>query len=204
MMQRREIGRVVRVQVQLSSLKVGEAKARRYDPSPLREVGWLDLNREGVTATVNGETVVDVHNAIHPNSKNHSGINDVSIGFTSHYDRMRERFDAHLVNGIAGENVLVETDKSVTLDEVSAGILIVDDDGRRIEMTQVSVAHPCVEFSRFALDDLSAPPMQVSDALRFLEDGLRGYYASLESDQPVQIKPGDRVYAIAREETGRS
>lgn len=198
-MDRREIGRVVRVQVQLSSLKAVSSKGRYYDPTPLHEVEWLNLDGNGATALIGGEPVLDVHNSNHPTSKNHSGINDVSVGFTSHYERMRDRFDAHLVNGIAGENILIETDDVISLDAVSGGLVIEGDDGRRVELTDISVAHPCAEFSRFALNDLDAPPMKVSETLRFLENGLRGYYASVETDRPLRVELGDRVYAVRRD-----
>jgi len=193
---RYEIGRIGRVQVQISSLKSGPPNGRYYDPAPLREVEWLEMNHDGVTAIVDGEHVVDVHNATHPATKNRDGINPISIGFTSHYDRMRERFDGHLVNGIAGESILVETDTPVELDIVAGGFTIECADGRSIDLVDVSVAHPCVEFSRFALNDRAAPPLVVSEALRFLDNGLRGYYATVQSTEPIRVEPGDRVFAI--------
>src|SRR2546426_4214324 len=45
----------------------------------------------------------------HPNTKNEDGAHGVSIGFTTHYALMRERFGDRLTPGCAGENVLVET-----------------------------------------------------------------------------------------------
>lgn len=193
---RTEIGRIVRLQVQLSSLKMGPPKGRYYDPGPLREVGGLDINHAGIVAIVDGECAVDVHNATHPATKNRSGINAISVGFTSHYALMRAQFDDHLVNGIAGENILVETDSVVALADVAGGLLIEGDDGRRIELVDISVAHPCVEFSRFALGDPGAPPPAVSQALRFLDNGIRGYYAAVASLQPLHVEPGDRLFAI--------
>ncbi len=196
MLHRYEIGRICRVQVQTSSLKAGPPKGRYYDPAPLCEVKWLDLNHDGVTAAIDGQHVTDVHNATHPATKNRDGINPISIGFTSHYDRMRERFDGHLVNGIAGESILVETSDPIALEMIISGFLIEGNDGRSVELVDVSVAHPCVEFSRFALNDPSAPPQVVSEALRFLDNGLRGYYASVQSAQPLRVESGDRVFAI--------
>lgn len=198
-MQRREIGRIIRLQVQVSSMKAGPPKARFYDPTPINEVAWLDLNHDGVTAVIDGERIVDVHNATHPASKNRARTNGLSVGFTSHYERMRERFAGHIIDGIAGENILVETDEPISLDEISDGLIIEGAGGRAIELSQVSVAHPCVEFSRFALNDLSAPPSAVSEALRFLEHGLRGYYALVTLDLPLRVQPGDRVDAIHRD-----
>jgi hypothetical protein len=190
-----ELGRICRLQVQTSSLKAGPPKGRYYDPSPLRQVDQLELTTDGAVTTIDGERIVDVHNASHPETKNRHGINPLSIGFTSHYDRMRERFDLHLVNGIAGENMLVEASSPVGFDQARGGFVIEGDDGRRIELGSVSIAHPCVEFSRFALDDRAAAPLVVSGALGFLDNGVRGFYVSVAASEPLRVEVGDRVYA---------
>lgn len=197
----RELGRVVRLQIQSSSLKLGPPKGRYYDPAPLREVEVLDLDTHGVSAHLNGCHVIDVHNALHPDTKNRNGINAISFGFTGHYQRMRDEFAGHLVNGIAGENILIETDELVELEAVRAGVVILGAEGRRIELVDISVAHPCVEFSRYALADPVAEPRTVSTALRFLENGMRGYYAAVVTTKPLRIEPGDRVMLIDRDAT---
>ncbi|MDQ3547262.1 MAG: hypothetical protein M3439_00445 [Chloroflexota bacterium] len=194
-----EIGRICRLQIQTNGLKVGPAGGRYYDPAPLREVPWLDLDIDGVMAIVDDMPTIDVHNVIHPATKNRSGINAVSVGFTSHYRQVRQQYGDHLVDGIAGENILVETDRMVTLDQITNGLLILGDDGRQIELRDISVAHPCVEFGRFALGDRAVPALAVSDALRVLDGGLRGYYAAVVSLQPLRVKRGDRVFAIRDE-----
>ena len=51
------IGTVVRLQVQESSLKVGD-KPRRYDPAPIRSVPAISLDPTGVIGLAeNGETL---------------------------------------------------------------------------------------------------------------------------------------------------
>ncbi len=192
--ERTEIGRIVRLQIQLSSLKAGPPKGRYYDPSPIRVAPHLDVNCNGAVASVNGEDTIDVHNSTHPATKNRSGINSLSIGFTSHYARMRERLGSHLIEGIAGENILVETDRLIDFEMVGHGFVIEGEDGQAIHLTNTSVAHPCAEFSRFALDDLAATPHEVSEALRFLDNGCRGFYAAVESLQLLRIEEGDRVF----------
>jgi hypothetical protein len=71
-------------------------------------------------------------------------------------------------------------------------------DGGVIELSALSVAHPCVEFSRFAMGDLAAPAIDVSDTLRFLDDGVRGFYARVDSVRPLRAKVGNRVFAVVR------
>jgi hypothetical protein len=189
----REIGKIVRLQIQTASLKVGE-RPRRYDPAPIQAVPELALAPEGVFAVDDaGRVTLDVHNAEHPASKNRMD-NGVSLGFTSHYLTMRERFGDHLADGIAGENILIATDRAFAEAELTAGVVIVGEDGRRIALRDVIVAAPCVEFSRFALrfPDDARPDATVTDALKFLHNGTRGFYASYEGE-PAVVRVGDRV-----------
>jgi hypothetical protein len=190
-----EVGRVARLQIQQSSLKVGPVGLRRYDPAPLRAVDTLLLTRDGATAILpGGGEQLDVHNVRHPETKNVNGLNDVSIGFTSHYTRMRRRLGGALPEGSAGENILVNASRVLTLADVAGGITIEGSDGRHVELGGVRVAHPCVEFSRFALGDHDAAPPAVSEALQFLDAGMRGFYAAVDAGEPQVVKLGDRVF----------
>jgi hypothetical protein len=197
----REIGRIVRLQIQRKTLKdplaprPGGARSpeRYYDPAPILsgEMLWV---ADSVAAVPRGEEVIlDIHAAAHPHSRNRGNGNMLSIGFTSHYDAMRDRFGDHLTNGIAGENILVETDEQFTVDDFQQGLAIVTQDTRALEFGEVIVAAPCVEFSRFCLDDRFADPRVTSDALRFLDDGMRGFYAYISSGLPLGITLGDTV-----------
>jgi hypothetical protein len=188
------LGRIVRLQVQESSLKMGEAPRRWYDPSPIMEVPDLRLTADGVVAVPEGdEVIVDVHNRLHPASKNR-GKNGVSIGFVSHYDAMRERFGGHMVDGIAGENILVEIDRMVDHAEIAKGLEIRLAGGERIELADVIVAAPCVEFARFALQfpREARPDRTVTEAVKFLDDGMRGFYARYEGPA-VMLSVGDEL-----------
>src|SRR6266853_1397103 len=104
------VGRIVRLQIQRSSLKTGEKPNRTYDPAPLLAVDRLALGPDGALgAGSDGSWVVDVHHRAHPRTKNEDGAHGVSIGFTSHYALMRERFGDRVTLGCAGENIIVET-----------------------------------------------------------------------------------------------
>jgi hypothetical protein len=104
----RELGPIIRLQVQRDSIKSGGKPFERYTPEPnLVSVRVLRLDADGVYGIDDrGDVVPDVHNATHPHTK-FRGDNGLSIGFTGHYAAMRARFDQHLVDGIAGENMLV-------------------------------------------------------------------------------------------------
>lgn len=191
-----EIGPIVRLQVQASSLKVGERLRRRYDPAPIRSVPALRLDGRGtVGQTAWGEDIEDVHHQDHPASKNRGGSNGVSLCFTAHYDAMRERFGPHLADGLAGENILIQTDQLLGEDDLAPGLMVQTTDGQQIALERIIVAAPCVEFGRWALNypDDARPDRSVADAVAFLADGMRGYYAVYDG-LPATIQVGDRVF----------
>ena len=185
------IGRVLRLQVQRSSLKVGPREARGYDPEPILPVPALRVGPDGVLGLVDGsKPIVDLHNRQHPTSKNRDA-NGVSVGFTSHYLAMRARFGAHLVDGIAGENILVETERDYRQDDLRGTLLI-----GRTRLGELQSAEPCEPFSRFALaGQLDGPTdRRLVEALRFLRHGTRGYYATCPLEAVVRV--GELVYLI--------
>ena len=64
------LGRIVRLQIQRSRLKLGEKPNRVYDPAPILAVDELILTRDGALARLpDGGTLVDVHHAAHPETQ---------------------------------------------------------------------------------------------------------------------------------------
>ncbi len=109
-----------------------------------------------------------------------------------------DRFGAHLVDGIAGESILVDHEGIVSLNDLANGIVVMSDDGRIVEIDAWEVAHPCAPFSKFCL---RFPPGQkadrrVTEALRFLGNGTRGFVGTYRDDQPqgAVVRLGDTVY----------
>lgn len=191
------IGPVVRVQVQRSSLKLGERPHRWFDPGPITAVAALRVDDGGVAGfDADGGEIADVHNRVHPQSKNR-GENGVSIGFTSHYAQMRERFGERLTEGIAGENILVRAVHVLGADDLAGGIVIVTNDGE-VVLEHVIVAAPCVEFAKFASGYMAEDKVDrhITEAVDFLHRGMRGFYATFAASraQPAVIRPGDLVY----------
>lgn len=191
----REIGQIVRLQVQRSSLKQGDGKIRRYVPDPIRPVPALLLTARGVIGIDGDDRIVDVHNSEHPASRNRGGENGISFGFTGHYAEMREVFDEQLVDGVAGENILIAYDGRLAESAFGGGCVIQTGDGRAATLERIIWAPPCVEFTRFALQfpEDQRPDRRVTEGLQTLSDGLRGFYASYHGD-PVRIAVGDRVF----------
>jgi hypothetical protein len=194
-----EIGCIKQVQIQRSSLKMGERPYRYYDPAPLLVVDGLALTPGGVVGLIGGERVVDVHNTAHPASKNQRGLNGISIGFTSHYQAMRDRFGPHLADGCAGENILVEAERTFALGDLGDRLAIETAGGALVYLTGLLVAAPCVEFSQFATGQGERlPPEALKAALQFLDDGMRGFYACLAGDSADGVvRAGDRVLVIS-------
>lgn len=197
-----EIGEIVRLQIQRGSLKIDmpdderpELRVRRYyDPTPILAADALHVANDLVTVDGNPDPIVDVHCASHPRSRNRGNGNMLSVGFTGHYDKMRDRFGEHLTDGIAGENILVNNRSVFSLDDLQSGLRIETSDGQVLDFQPVTVAAPCVEFSRFCLGDLTAPPLAVKETLQFLDHGTRAFYAYIATGLPVTLRTGDRLF----------
>jgi hypothetical protein len=196
-----EIGRVKQVQVQRSSLKVGEPSHVYYDPSPLLVVARLQVTPHGaIGVTAAGEEVMDIHHVHHPHTKNARGKRDLSIGFTSHYAAMRDRFGEWFRQGCAGENILVETQRPYTLADLREGLAIESQHtGEILYLGSLKVAAPCVEFSQYAANfGMTMPPQELKETLQFLNDGQRGFYVKLAATHMQGgIEAGDRVYSVS-------
>ncbi len=195
-----EIGRIRQVQVQRSSLKVERHRSEYYDPRPLLVVSSLLLTPHGVVGiTAEGEHVIDVHNVDHPDSRNRGGGNGISIGFTSHYQTMREHFGPHLTDGIAGENILVEIEGEQRLADLERGLVIKRRDREQlIHLTRVKAATPCIEFSHFAINTRIPPSnRRIKETLQFLDKGRRGFYTTLPEQQEIAVvQAGDTLFAL--------
>jgi hypothetical protein len=193
------IGRIVRLQVQTAHLKRGEPPRRWYDPAPITAVATLRLEDVGVSGVgSDGSLHHDVHHRDHPISR-HRGDNGVSVGFTSHYRQMRERFGDHLLDGVAGENILVESDDHHTVEALGGSLLVETPEGIA-RLAEVIVAPPCVEFTRFCMQwpRDARPDRTVTEALRFLDDGMRAFYAraDLAASTARELRVGDVVFAV--------
>lgn len=193
------IGHIVRLQVQTAHLKRGEQPRRWYDPAPITEVAALALDPFGVTGIgTDGMAHHDVHHRDHPLSRNR-GDNGVSVGFTSHYRLMRERFGEHLADGIAGENILVESAEVHTESDLG-GTLLIETAGGLARLDHVIVAPPCVEFTRYCLEwpRDRRPDRTVTEALQFIGAGVRGFYATSSPRSARVVRAGERVFRLPR------
>ena len=109
---------------------------------------------------------------------------------------MRERLGERVAEGVAGENILIAYDGVLTEADLAGGLVIETQDGPAY-IDDVIVATPCVEFSRYTLDyPADQPPNRlVADTVAFLNDGVRGFYATMRD--PATLRVGDRVFRPA-------
>ena len=190
-----KIGRILLVQIQPESIKVG--RPERYDPTRLLVVEQLILTEAGVVGvTRTGERIIDVHNAHHPCTKSR-GDNGFSLGLTSYYDSMRSHFGKHIVDGCAGENILVATDTMYALAELQGGLAIQQQaTGEFIFLTDIEAVVPCLPFSTYAAQRPLAHE-EVKATLQFLMHGRRGFLAELaDKGQVVSVCAGDVLFSL--------
>lgn len=189
------LGPIVRLQIQRSSLKTGLPKMRRYDPAPLLALDRLWMGPDGAIGRVNGTEIIDVHHRRHPNTKNDDGQHAISVGLTSHYREMQERYGDHMVVGCAGENIIVEHDRRLTLADVEKGLVALSPDGaERLRFRVLEVAHPCKPFSGFALGHKTVPPEELKATLQFLDEGTRGFRVTPEAE--AELRVGDLIAVL--------
>jgi MOSC domain-containing protein YiiM len=194
------LGTIKLVQLQPNGLIIEKPSGYFYDESRRVEVDQLLINKKGIEATTpDGVHILDIHHLDHPD-KEYDDDDLVCIGFTSHYDKMRERFGEHMVYGSAGENIIIEFPEQVWLEDLGDKLAIENQDtGQLLVLEQIQVAAPCEEFSHFAAQkqDQRLPTSELKDILQFLSDGRRGFLLVLpEGQEDGVVRPGDKVYVV--------
>ncbi len=195
-----ELGKVKLVQLQPSGLIIETPSGNFYDASRRVELDHLLITPKGIEATTpQGEHVLDIHHLDHPD-KAYDDDDLVCIGFTSHYEKMRTRFGEHMVDGVAGENIIIEFGEEVWVDDIGQQLAIENTDtGQKTMLDLVCFAAPCDEFSHFASQSQGErlPAADLKAVLNFLNDGRRGYLLVLSKDQEsAMIRPGDKVFGV--------
>ncbi len=185
--------RIVRLQVQRYPMKAGRAPLRYYEPAALVAVQRLSAGPLGVRGiTAAGETVLDVHHQHHPQSRDRRGDAGVLFMGTGDYFALRERYGEHVVDGIAGETILLDAPEGFAGDRLPPSVTVNTADGPLV-LQQVRAADPCVEFSRFCLRQETSAVVDddVRDAMVALDGGARGYRSRAATEGTVAL--GDTV-----------
>jgi hypothetical protein len=185
--------RIVRLQVQRGPVKVGRAPLRSYRPEAIVPVERIVAGPRGVQGvTTDGEEVIDVHHQDHPQSRDRRGRAGVLVMGTGDYVALRARYGEHVVDGIAGETVLVDAPAGLARLGLPPVATVFTADGP-LELHDVREADPCVEFSRFCLRQEPSPVVDaaVRQALVDLDHGARGYRSIAASAATIRL--GDVV-----------
>jgi len=186
---------IVRLQVQTDRIKPGRAPWRTYRPEVLREVDRLIATDDGVIGVdADGTEHVDVHNRTHPHTRDPKGLAGISVMSTGDYAALRDRYGAHLVDGVAGESILVEHVPGLARRDMPVTMMLRCADGEEWPLTGVHIAEPCVEFTRFCLR-LSASNEVGDDVRQGLLDlggGARGY-KMVTGRSGIRIRRGDTL-----------
>ena len=196
----RQLGHVKLVQVQPSGLIIQTPSGYFYDATRRLEVDSLQITPLGIEATTpEGERVLDIHHISHPD-KAYDNDDLVCIGFTSHYEAMRARFGEHMVDGIAGENIIIDYEEEVWPADLDQRLAIENQDtGHRAMLDLVSFAAPCREFSHFATQSQhkDLPADKLKKTLQFLGNGRRGFLLVLsEGQETAVVRRGDKVFVV--------
>jgi hypothetical protein len=199
----KELGKVKLVQVQPAGMIIETPGESFYDVTRRVEVESLFITALGIEADLpNGGHVLDIHHINHPDKAYTDDL--VSIGFTSHYAAMRDRFGNHMHDGTAGENIIIESDREIWLADLGQQVVIENAaTGDRSLLDILRIATPCKEFSHFAANSQHQrlPADQLKSVLQFLNDGRRGFLLALsEGQKSVKIQAGDRVFAIHKQD----
>ncbi len=192
--------RIVRLAVQRGPVKIGTALLRWYEPAAIVPVPTLLAEPRGVRGvTAGGEVVLDVHHRDHPESRDRKGKAGILFMGTGDYVALRERYGDHVLDGIAGETVLLDAPEGLAGGGLPPTVTVLTAGGP-LELHGVRTAAPCVEFSRFCLRQEPSP--EVDDAVKKtlidLDGGARGYRSISSGTGSISV--GD-VVRIA-DETG--
>lgn len=167
------------LQVQRDPLKMDLGDREVYQTTNLVPVNRMRVTRRGVFGVLeDGQAVIDAHNSDHPLRGGKFTRRTLSIGFTPYYDRIRARFGMHLVDGCAGENIIVRSSTAFSQADL-AGTIVVMRGLEKVEIARLRVTQwlePCDPFSHYvnqAEDRL--PPEQLKATLQFLREGHRGF-----------------------------
>ena len=194
------LGYVKLTQLQPTGLIVNTPSGEFYDPSRRLVVDSLQISPLGIESiTPDGEHMLDIHHIDHPDKK-YDNDDLVCIGFSSHYTAMRTRFGEHMIDGIAGENIIIQAEKEIWPEDLGQRLGFESSETGDITFLDVvKFAAPCEEFSHFAAQSQHQrlPAAELKATLQFLGNGRRGYLLVLSDGQePAIVQPKDRVFVI--------
>jgi hypothetical protein len=188
------LGTVARLQVHPDFVLQDE----RYDPGRLLVTDRVSVTDGGVVGRREESWVVDVHHAAYP-GRSAGRPRPVSVGFTPAYDKMRGRFGETAALGVAAENIIVDTTRMPSIDDLRSGLIVRNAAGLELTLGEAMVATPCREFTSYLLGlPYKAEEAEISVDRDFLRNGMRGYIFTADAKEPFEINLGDKVFVGSR------
>lgn len=184
------LGTIVRLQVQRSPIKIGARGLRRYSPEVIAPVVELRVDQRGATGlTADGELILDVHHANHPQTRDAKARGGLTFIGTGDYVALRARYGGRLADGIAAESILIEAAAGLAGRAFAADQVRIRTADGVVDLHQTRVAEPCVEFTRFCLDQDPSTTVgpDVTQGLIDLGDGARGYRTVASGTAVIRI-----------------
>jgi len=183
------VGRILRLQIQYWEM-TGKGG---YDTGALAPADQLLLTPDGPYGLVENAWIMDRHHRHHPASRHWHAEDVLSFGFSAHYDHMSETFRP-IPLGIAGENIIIETESMIGIEDIEGGMRIQTGTGT-IDMVDPAVAEPCVEFTRFLTERPDADAYEMKPWREKLKHGVRGFVVGITANSPFAVNVGDLVLA---------
>ena len=187
------LGTVIKCQISAQGL----IQDGRYNDADIVDATELHLGADGVVGWCDGRAVLNHHHRLNPRMRTWRPNRLLSVGFTGHYRALADRFGPVPI-GCGAENIIVDCDRIVSVDELSAGLQVRTADGTTIDLEPAAVAKPCVPFTKYLLRDQDAGDDVVAPNRSFLDDGMRGFVLGLGHQADVAVvRPGDELWLSA-------
>ncbi len=181
------LGEIALLQVHGNEVK----RLERFDPAPLLKVEEASVDGNGMLGKTVAGWVVDVHHMAWPEP---GPRRPLSIGLTSHYDKMRQGY-RDIALGSAAENIIIATDRVLSLNDLGER-LVIRGEGREVGVIPVKVAKPCLQFTSYMLELPEVGSYEdIKEDLAYFGEGTRGFIVTVADDAPpTRIRVGDEVF----------
>ena len=111
----------------------GRPRPARLRPAPLLAVEEAILSVQGIIGvTHDGQRITDAHHSEHPRLKKQQWRQQHFHRFSVCYQDMRDKFGDHMTDGVAGENILIESECTFSIDDLIGGFVIHSASDQRI------------------------------------------------------------------------
>lgn len=178
----------------VSKMQIALSKMRRdpiYDPDPLREVSRIRLGADGVLGHDGTAWMLDSHHHMYPDRRPVPHHRVLLIGFEANYRFVSDKYRP-IPMGVAGENLIITSDRVITAEDVDEGVRI-SGENDSVVLREVLPAEACVPFTRWLMDQPDLHAQDVAGPRHELSQGLRGFFIPYDRPEHYDAQVGDEV-----------